>query len=300
MTYGITGNTSKENFWQPAAQLVSWLLKQDVAFCLHADVAQGLADRQFVDRALCAERTGRDLAGNVDVILSFGGDGTLLNSAHEVGDRGTPILGINIGRLGFLADIEVAYVQQAIEHLEQGDYRIEPRMVLEARLEDGIELVKPWALNEFVIERSGLAKLMSITVTVDGSYLNEYWADGLIIATPTGSTAYSLSVGGPIMVPDCGAVILTPIAPHTLTVRPIVLPDHAVIEARVLNNRQPYVIAADGVSMSVSKDDIKITIRRAAHVVNLVKLPDQHYFKTIRSKLMWGLRSYEQTNSTRK
>lgn len=290
MKYGITGNTTKENLWQPAAELVAWLLRQGIPFCLHEALATGLTERNLADAAVCAEHTEHDLAGASDVLLSFGGDGTLLNSAHEVGDRGTPILGINIGRLGFLADIEVGQVQPTIERLERGEYRIESRMVLEAIVEDGRELQAGWALNEFVIERSGSAKLLSIDITVDGVHLNSYWADGLIMATPTGSTAYSLSTGGPIMAPGCGALIITPIAPHTLTVRPIVLPDSAVIEARVLTGQQPYVLAGDGLSTVIERDDLTITIRRAAHTVNLIKLPEQHYFQTIRSKLMWGLR----------
>ncbi len=292
MKYGITGNTHKDSLWAPVAQTVTWLLSRNIPFCLHADIAAGLAQRKLLDAALCAEHTEENLADSVDVLMSFGGDGTFLNTANEVGTRATPILGVNIGRLGFLADIEVGLIQDAIECLERGEYHVDHRMVLEARLDNGVPLGKPWALNDFVIQRTGDARLMSVNITVDGEHLNVYWADGLIIATPTGSTAYSLSSGGPIMVPGCGAMILTPVAPHTLTVRPIVLPENAVIEAHVLNAHPDYVLAADGQSMLVD-GHVKVTVRRAEHTVKLIKLPGQHYFKTLRSKLMWGARSYE-------
>ncbi|HEX7070364.1 MAG TPA: NAD(+)/NADH kinase, partial [Rhodothermales bacterium] len=222
MRYGIAGNTSKDNLWRPVAALAEWMLEEGVEFCLREDVADGLVERKLLPAPVCAARSETDLAAVSDVVLSFGGDGTLLNTAHEVGKRATPILGVNIGRLGFLAEVEESQLRDTIKRLEAGDYRIDGRMVLGGRTSGGTILRESWALNEFVIERAGASKMISIDVSVDGIYLNKYWADGLIIATPTGSTAYSLSTGGPLMTPGCGAIILTPIAPHTLTVRPMV------------------------------------------------------------------------------
>ncbi len=290
MIFGITGNTHKKQLWRPVADLVHWMVREDIPFRLHRNVAEGLITRGLLDEKLCASHGVERLAEHVDVILSFGGDGTLLNSAHEIGERGTPILGVNIGRLGFLADVEVAHMRETVQRLLTGDYRIEARMVLEAQADNGAELRARWALNEFVLMRSGETSMVSIEVKVDGAPLNVYWADGLIIATPTGSTAYSLSVGGPILVPGCGAVVLTPIAPHALTARPIVLPDRSVIEARVLNYERPYVVTADGKSSVLTNQPLRLTIRRARHTVNLIKLPEQHFFQTLRSKLMWGVR----------
>lgn len=290
MTYGITGNTEKDELWAPAAELVSWLARERIPFRLARDLADGLRARGLLDAGL-ADCAADDLARESDIILSFGGDGTLLRSAHEVDSLETPILGVNIGRLGFLADIEVSHVQGTIASLERGEYRIEERMVLRAEVKHGGEASAYWALNEFVLERSGSAGLISVQVTVDGVYLNDYWADGLIIATPTGSTAYSLSVGGPIVAPGSDVVILTPLAPHSLTVRPIVLPAVSIIEAQVTRTDQPYVLAWDGRSRSFEPADEPITFRfsKASHVVKLVKLPEQHYFQTLRSKLMWGV-----------
>lgn len=290
MIYGISGNTDKEKLWAPVAHLVTWLLRRDLPFNLHQNVARGLIERQLVDTDICNRFCTDDVTASSEIILSFGGDGTFLRSAHEVGTRETPILGVNIGRLGFLAGIEVGQVSETIDRIENGDYWIEKRMALEASLESEVPLKTTWALNEFVVERSGSAKLISIDVAVDGTPLNTYWADGLIIATPTGSTAYSLAAGGPIMAPGCGAMILTPISPHMLTVRPIVLPESSVVEARIPADQDAYVLAADGQSTILHEKEIRITLRRAAHTINLVRLPEQHYFQTLRTKLMWGLR----------
>jgi NAD+ kinase len=163
-------------------------------------------------------------------------------------------------------------------------------MVLEAQASNPAHFDTEWAMNEFVVDRSGSAGMIKIEVEVNGTPLNTYWADGLIVATPTGSTAYSLSTGGPIIAPGVEAVILTPIAPHTLTVRPIVLPADSTITCRVLEEDQPYVFAADGRSSMFENHGLQFTIQRASHTVNLVKLPDQHFFHTLRSKLMWGVR----------
>lgn len=295
MTYGITGNPHKEQMWEPVAELVSWLMRRDLPFCLHQEVAQGLARRELVGEAVCAENATDDLAASSDVVLSYGGDGTLLRTAHALGDGDTPIVGVNIGRLGFLADLSTSGVEEAITQLEEGAYHVEERMVLqaEARRADGstieaTDLSLRWALNEFVVDRSGSTGLLEIDVAVGGMPLNTYWADGLIFATPTGSTAYSLSAGGPILAPGTDAVILTPIAPHTLTVRPIVLPGDSSIEVRVRPDDQSYVFAADGRNSSIDENGVYLSIERAPHTVNLAKLDGQHYFKTLRSKLMWG------------
>lgn len=288
MTYGITGNTNKEALWQPAAGLVRWLADNDLPFCLHTNVAQGLRDRHLIPAALCDHHSAEALAARADVILSFGGDGTLLRSAHDVGTLETPILGINIGRLGFLANVEAAHVNDAIRRLEQGDYAIDSRMVLSVDIEDGPRPAKHWALNDIVIERGGPAGLLAIDIRVDGTPLNRYWSDGVIISTPTGSTAYSLAVGGPIVVPGSDVIIISPIASHSLTVRPVVLPSTSVIEARVVDRRQPYVLAVDGVSTPPRDDSVTMTVRRAPHRIRLITFSNQHYFKTLRNKLAWG------------
>ena len=167
---------------------------------------------------------------------------------------------------------------------------VEERLVLEAHATSGTPLALNRAVNEFTIQRSGAAGLLSIEVLVDGVHLNTYWADGLIISTPTGSTAYSLALGGPIMAPGCGSVLITPIAPHSLTVRPVVLPDSSSIRVRVLDADRPHIFTADGMTAEGDLFHDPITIARAAHRFRLIRFKDQDYFSTLRSKLMWGAR----------
>ncbi len=286
MTYGITGNPTKDALWTPLRDLTRWLLRRDLPFRLDPVLAHGLAERGLADDALAAEHAKADPASGADVLLSFGGDGTLLRTAHRA--DGTPILGVNIGRLGFLTKVEVTEVEAAIEAIEAGETSVEERMTLAVEVEDGdLGEVPGWALNDVVVDKSGTTSMIQVEATVDGDYLNTYWADGLVIATPTGSTAYALSVGGPILTPGTETLVVAPIAPHTLTARPIVLPCSAELVLRVETRGHPFAFACDGVS-TVLDGGTTIRVRRADHVVRLVTLPDRDYFKTIRSKLSWG------------
>ena len=288
MVYGLAGNPTKSAIWAPMARTVDWLHRHDLNFRVHTPIADGLDERGLDTDRIAHDRRVDNIAQRTDLVLSFGGDGTLLRTAHLTGPNDTPLLGINIGRLGFLADIEVDQLPNAVRSIEDGNYSIEERMVLAAQTSANKAFDTEWAVNEFVLDRSGSAGLIKIEVAVDGTPLNTYWADGLIIATPTGSTAYSLSTGGPIITPGVDATILTPIAPHTLTVRPIVLPGTATITCQVLGDEVPYVFAADGRSTLFHEFGHEFRVHRASHTVNLVKLPGQHFFHTLRSKLMWG------------
>ncbi len=288
MIYGLAGNPTKSAIWGPVAQTIDWLREHDLDFWIHDPIAKGLLEHDYSPDGLVNDRRVDDIAAASDLVLSFGGDGTLLRTAHQTGPNDTPLLGVNIGRLGFLADIEVDQLPDALQCIEAGEYTVEERIALQVQTSNQQAFDSEWAVNEFVLNRSGSAGLIKVKVAVDGTPLNTYWADGLIIATPTGSTAYSLSTGGPIITPGVDAIILTPIAPHTLTVRPMVLPADATITCRVLGDELPYVFAADGRSTLFDTFQNEFRIRRAAHTVNLVKLPGQHFFHTLRSKLMWG------------
>ncbi len=288
MRFGITGNTSKDALWQPLAHLTRWLHRKGIAFCLHEDLAAGLDQRNLVDAAFCSEYAVEDLAASSDLLLSFGGDGTLLRAAHQA--NGVPILGVNIGRLGFLTKVEVAELTDVVEGIERGAFGIEERMTLAIDV-DGADIgdVPTWALNDVVIDKSGTTSMIQIEALVDGAPLNTYWCDGLVIATPTGSTAYALSVGGPILTPGSSTLVVAPIAPHTLTARPIVLPCDVELTLRVETRGHPYAFATDGVSTLLDGGaGLAVRIRRADHVVRLVTLPDRDYFSTIRDKLSWG------------
>ena len=234
------------------------------------------------------------LATDTDLILSFGGDGTILNTAHEVGSHETPILGVNLGYLGFLTHVDFQNFFDAIEQVDAGNYVTEKRLALSASFAGASQNNIFWALNEFTLQRQGDTGLLSVEVHIDGEFLNTYWADGLIIATPTGSTAYSLALGGPIMTPGSGTVLITPMAPHSLTVRPIVIPDSAVVSLRVLEEK-PYIFTADGVRVNVDAMAHPIEIRRAAHSVHLIQLDGQNTYMSLRNKLMWGMRKIGNT-----
>ncbi len=286
MLYGLTGNTDKDAIWKPAADLVSWLQSKQLPCLLDASVAKGLAHRGLLAGAGLPSCKADELASRSDVILSFGGDGTLLRTARIVGTAGTPILGVNIGRLGFLADVETVDIRRAIDNLESGAYAVDERLALAVLVEgEGTS----WALNDVVVARAGPAGLVALDVTVGGAHLNRYWSDGLIVATPTGSTGYSLAVGGPIMIPGSSVLLLSPIAPHSLTIRPVVVPSNSEIEICVSGGHVPYIIATDGLSMRPRSDSVPIRIRKAAHTIRLVKFAERPYFQTLRSKLSWGV-----------
>ena len=291
MIYGITGNPQKDDLWGPVAELIRWMTDEGLQFSLAEPIAAGLVERELSPSDSVDQRVSVDLS-DADIVLSFGGDGTLLNTAHLIADRETPILGVNIGRLGFLADVEVEALLDAVRSIEAGRYTIESRLALDVEVASDRETRTEWAVNEVVIERSGVTGLILLDVHTNGTLLNTYWADGLIVATPTGSTAYSLAAGGPLMVPGCGAIILTPLAPHSLTVRPIVLPDSSVLTARIQTPDLPHVVATDGHSMVFERGNTEVTIRKSGRRVRLVKMEDQDHFQTLRNKLMWGVRKH--------
>ena len=223
----------------------------------------------------------------VDYVISMGGDGTFLEAANKVGDREIPILGVNMGRLGFLADVLPSEIETTLDHVLRGDHIIEDHTVI--KLETNGETVEcnPFALNDIAVLKRDSASMISIRAYVNGDFLVNYQADGLIIATPTGSTAYSLSNGGPIIVPQSGSLCITPVAPHSLNIRPIVINDTSVIELEVCSRSHNFLVAVDGRSMKMA-EKTRLTICKAPYTIKLIKLKSQRYFSTLHEKLMWG------------
>lgn len=223
----------------------------------------------------------------VDYVISMGGDGTFLEAANKVGDREIPILGVNMGRLGFLADVLPSEIETTLDHVLRGDHIIEDHTVI--KLETNGETVEcnPFALNDIAVLKRDSASMISIRAYVNGDFLVNYQADGLIIATPTGSTAYSLSNGGPIIVPQSGSLCITPVAPHSLNIRPIVINDTSVIKLEVCSRSHNFLVAVDGRSMKMA-EETRLTIRKAPYTIKLIKLKSQRYFSTLHEKLMWG------------
>jgi NAD+ kinase len=222
-----------------------------------------------------------------DFVLSMGGDGTFLKAAGRVGDKHIPILGINMGRLGFLADVSASEIESAIHAIYRGDYAVEERSVLQIESE-GMNLNSyPFALNEIAVLKRDNSSMISIHAWINGEFLTVYQADGLIICTPTGSTGYSLSVGGPIIVPTSHSIGITPIAPHSLNMRPLIMSDDTVITLKVASRSHNYLLAIDGRN-NTCREDTTLTIRRANYSIAVVKRKQQSFFATLRQKLMWG------------
>lgn len=223
-----------------------------------------------------------------ELLISIGGDGTFLDATALIRKTNIPILGINTGRLGFLARVSSEDIKQAIDDYLSGDFEIEPRSLLEANLKHEDGEIKGVALNEVTIHKTDTASMIIIHAFVNGEFLNSYWADGLIISTPTGSTAYNLSVGGPIVSPGSRNFIIAPIAPHNLNVRPIIISDDSELMLRVEGRTDKSLLTIDSRRHRVSTES-EVVIKRATHEVNLVKFYSQSFFKTLRNKLNWGV-----------
>jgi len=229
----------------------------------------------------------------IDFALSVGGDGTFLTSAAAIGDKNIPILGVNCGHLGFLADVKSEDLDVILQMLVDGQYTIESRSLLhltirdkEGAVREGL-IMSPNALNEIAILKQGLTNMLTIETKVNGELLHTYHSDGLVIATPTGSTAYNLSIGGPLMVPQSRGIILTPIAPHSLTVKPIVVPDDWYFDIRVSSRYDAFMVSVDGRSQSLSTD-MTLHVERASYTTKVVQIGDNSFLKSLRNKLNWG------------
>ena len=276
--------------------------------CLHRRGAEVFVERTFYDFLKREESGERRVESGLwegvrvfdkldfpaDYAISMGGDGTLLKTASHVGNSGIPIIGVNTGRLGFLADFLPGDIDEAFDEIYNGTCIVEEHAVI------GIEEVErgerkeekrkgyPYALNDIAVLKRDNASMITIHARINGNDLVTYQADGLVVSTPTGSTAYNLSNGGPIMAPLTGILCLTPVAPHSLNIRPIVINDDSVIELTVESRTHNYLVAVDGRSASLD-DRIQLIIRKAPHTVRIVKRASQHYFATLREKMMWGL-----------
>ena len=226
-------------------------------------------------------------AFSADVALSVGGDGTFLETARRVGGKCIPILGVNIGRLGFLADYAPSELSAYMDDIVEGRFQTEERCVLHVEYDHGHPEGYPYALNEVAVLKRDVSAMVSIRVEINGEYLTTYQADGLIINTPTGSTGYALSVGGPIMQPGSHTLGLVAVAPHSLTVRPLTLTDDAVVALRVSSRNHQFLVSLDGRSETCS-ENVGLTVRRAPYSILVVKRPGQSFFSTLRTKLMWG------------
>lgn len=224
---------------------------------------------------------------DADVAISMGGDGTFLEAARRVGNKGIPILGVNMGHLGFLADITPDDIGAAIDGIYDGLFQPEERVVIGMEYSKGTPVGYPYALNEVAVLKRDNASMISIRVDVNGEYMATYQADGLIVSTPTGSTGYALSNGGPVIQPQSHTLCIIPVASHSLSIRPVTVTDDAVITLHVSSRNHNFLVSVDGRSEKCS-EDISLTIRRAPYAIKVLKRPGQSFFRTLRTKLGWG------------
>lgn len=228
-----------------------------------------------------------DILDNADYMFSIGGDGTFLESVNIIRSCGIPIIGINTGRLGFLANISPDQIESSLSAILSGNYSIEQRTLAQLSLSEGSLPDFCCALNEISIHKKS-SSMITIHTYLNDSYMNSYWADGLIISTPTGSTAYSMSVGGPIVTPDCSNFIISPIASHNLTIRPVIVPDHNIIRLKVDSREDSFLLSVDA-RTEIVNTNVEMIIKRTDFTIKTIRIENNTFYSTLRSKLMWGV-----------
>ena len=297
MTIAIFGNAMKPDTLVEVRHILQFMTEKGIHVLLSQELRQELDLREYpgFPENWDGEQQPENVYGEpIAFALSVEVDGTFLTSAAAIGNKNIPILGVNCGHLGFLAEVQTQNVDEILQQLVAGEYTIERRHLLsltildkEGNKRDGL-VMAPNALNEIAILKQGLTNMLTIETKVNGELLHTYHSDGLIIATPTGSTAYNLSIGGPIVVPQSRGIILTPIAPHSLTVRPIVMPDDWKFDIRVNSRYDAYMVSVDGRSQSLSTD-MSLHVERAPYTVKVVQTGDNSFLKSLRTKLNWGI-----------
>ncbi len=285
LRFALFGNFYQTKKAASIQKVLSALSGFDGELYVDAEYYQYLNDDQHLEVRADSVFYGNEF--DADFVISMGGDGTFLKAASRVREKSIPIIGVNLGRLGFLSDIGPDDVGRCLEALHNEDFAIESRALIQVTTDaepfEGFNC----ALNDVAILKRDTAAMISIRASINGQYLNTYQADGLVISTPTGSTAYSLSNGGPIIVPGTKVFSMTAVAPHSLNVRPIVLPDSAVIELDVESRSHNFLVAIDGRSEKC-KEGTKIILHRAPYDIQVVKRPEHRYFDSLREKMMWG------------
>jgi NAD+ kinase len=283
---GVVVKPHHTQAWATACELTVWLKSRGIGVV--GSSHQQAKEAEFEQCEI--EMVGGDqFQDEADLIVVLGGDGTMISAARMVGSREIPVLGINYGSLGYLTEFRIEEMSEALESVLAGNYEIDRRVMLDVEhLRDGERLGGGRVLNDVVINKSVLARIIGIDMSLDEFFVNSFRADGLIISTPTGSTAYNLSAGGPIVYPSMNAIVVTPICPFTLTNRPIVVPDTAQINLKLKHENEGVVLTLDGqVGYQMQTGDI-ISIRKSATTFNLVQPPNRNYFDVLRDKLKWG------------
>lgn len=260
-----------------------------IEMVIEAEFLKMLYEKQLIKKEYKTFTSQKELTPDFDLMLSIGGDGTILRAATLVGDSGIPILGINAGRLGFLASVQKDNIEEFLQFVVEKKYTISPRTLLSLSCTpDNQDLPEiNFAMNEITVSRKDTTSMITIDTYLNDEFLNSYWADGLIIATPTGSTGYSMSCGGPILTPDVKSLVITPIAPHNLTARPLVITDETEIRLKVSGREEQYLVSLDSRIASLKNESV-LTIRKTPFKINMLEITDETFLKTLRKKLLWG------------
>ena len=279
---GIIGHLERPQVGEATEKIIRWSEKNGIQVKICSDLAS-LLNRDDI------ESENNDIGHDCDIVISLGGDGSMLSSARAVGNQPIPILGINLGSLGFLTEVTQDQIIESLDRVRDNKYKIEERMILEASLssENGDTF---FALNDVVIDHGESTNLIGLDLFADDELVSSYNVDGIIISTPTGSTAYSLSVGGPIISPAMEAIAVSPISPHTLTLRPIIFPANSVLMIKAEFTKGKLRVSIDGKIVGALKHPQKISIKRAAHKMKLIKFGDKSFYSILRKKLHWGKR----------
>lgn len=272
-------------------QAIAVLHAQNVSLVIYDDFYNALTEDGVVfDSTPMLFNSKQKLPFNTQCLISFGGDGTILDVVTFVGDKQIPVMGINLGRLGFLADVNKNEIEQAIKMLLMGNYTIDERTLM--HLDSNLPVFEdaPFALNEFTIHRLHTSSMIKVHTYLNGEFLNTYWADGLILATPTGSTGYSISCNGPVVFPQASNFLITPVAPHNLNIRPMVVPDDTIISFEIEGRTDDFLCTLDARSATITKNH-QIAIRKEGFKFKLIRLDEHNFLKTLRKKLHWGVDS---------
>lgn len=289
MKIAIYGRQFNNTVLPYVQQVFDSLAQYDVEPFVYDKYNHFISSKIFFPKKFQIFKNNADLiAAKVDVVISLGGDGTLLDTVTLIGNSNIPVIGINFGRLGFLASINKNDIASAIQNLVNKEFTLDKREQIQLESELNLFGNENFALNDITIHKRDTSAMMIVHAYLNGDFLNSYWADGLIVATPTGSTAYSLSCGGPIILPGSGNMVVTPISPHNLNVRPIVLSDNNILSFEIEGRSSKYLVTCDS-RTEVIDSSIKIKVRKAEFGINLIRLNNENYLSTLRNKLLWGI-----------
>ncbi len=288
MKVGIYGKKFDKLNENAVVELINKLHRSNIEIAVNESFYELIKNKIGLSSEITTFSASRHIVDKINFLFSLGGDGTLLETLSLVKGSGIPILGINTGRLGFLSSIAEPEIGFAVDSLCTDNYSLDSRTLVKLTTASNLFGDMNFALNEFTILKKDTSSMITIHSYLNGLFLNSYWADGLIVSTPTGSTAYSLSCGGPIVVPDCENFIVTPIAPHNLNVRPIIISDKDILTLKVEGRHKNFLVSLDSRTENIDSS-IEMTLQRANFKIQLVRLQNQHFHETLRKKLMWGI-----------